>query len=233
MDNGMLVIKCSCGNEKNMSEKEQIKTLGKSVSVATINQFYEKFKCEKCKKKYPSIYDEDNQLLFDGKNLKKCKLCDKYIPYPRLETLPSTDVCSAICINEHNEKISYENAQREYKKEIQYRQEILSIKREKHKSYSELEKRKFTTIDLINQYKSNKINKKKYEIEFKRFTWWIKTIVEKNGGKLIDNPTNHINCPHCRNLSLVMWSPKLKRYFLSCSNFKNGCKWTKTIWTAF
>jgi len=51
------------------------------------------------------------------------------------------------------------------------------------------------------------------------------------GGRLIDNPADYTDCPKCQNLVLVFWSKDKEIYFLGCSNYKNGCKWTKTIWT--
>ena len=65
---------------------------------------------------------------------------------------------------------------------------------------------------------------------FKKFTWWIKEEIEKIGGKLVDNPTNYIDCPDCGNVTLVIWTPKFKKYFLGCSEYSNGCGWAKTIW---
>ena len=75
-----------------------------------------------------------------------------------------------------------------------------------------------------------KISRSEYESRFKRFTWWIKGQIEKERGKLIDNPTKYIDCPDCGHLTLVLWTPKHERYFLGCSEYKNGCGWAKTIW---
>ena len=58
----------------------------------------------------------------------------------------------------------------------------------------------------------------------------LKEEVEKIGGKLVDNPTNYIDCPDCGNVTLVIWTPKFKKYFLGCSEYSNGCGWAKTIW---
>ena len=54
--------------------------------------------------------------------------------------------------------------------------------------------------------------------------------MEKIKGKLVDNRTNYIDCPDCGNVTLVIWTPKFKKYFLGCSEYSNGCGWAKTIW---
>ena len=77
---------------------------------------------------------------------------------------------------------------------------------------------------------NDEISENEYIVKFKRFTWWIKEKVESINGYLIDNPANYTHCKKCGNLSLVQWTPKYQKYFIGCSNFKNGCKWIKTIW---
>ena len=86
---------------------------------------------------------------------------------------------------------------------------------------------------MVGAYKSLKqgsITKNDYEKKFKQVTWWIKEKVEKKGGYLVDNPANYINCPKCKNLTFILWTPKYNRYFLGCSEYRNGCTWAKTIW---
>ena len=66
---------------------------------------------------------------------------------------------------------------------------------------------------------------------FKKFTWWIKEIVEKHGGHLIDTPTKYTRCLKCFSLAIVLWSGKNNNYFIGCTKFYKGCKWAKSIWS--
>ncbi len=185
--------------------------------------------------------------------MKVCDYCGNNIAEGRLKIFPNTNLCSAKCVNEI--KDSYEEVQKSIalanndlteefvgyiksgspdknisSKFSNFKKFRESFPREYEPVLKELSYRKYTTIRAYNDYLSGEISENEYVVKFKRFTWWIKEKVESINGYLIDNPANYTHCKTCGNLSLVQWTPKYQKYFIGCSNFKNGCKWIKTIW---
>ena len=104
------------------------------------------------------------------------------------------------------------------------------VKKKIQKKLKNYQKKKNTCIVAYNKYKSNEITKEDYKREFKRFTWWIKGKVEEIGGWLICNPGDLTECKNCSKPAIVFWS-KQEIYFISCSDYKNGCKWKVWPWT--
>jgi len=180
--------------------------------------------------------------------MKKCDHCNKEIPEKRLKIFPETNICSANCAQEI--KDSHESIQKQIVNNKELEEQLYNsvsgpyksgdskyfkkfkdkFPKELESKLKELSEKKYTTNIAYNDFKNKKISKDEYKIKFKKFTWWIKEKVENMGGKLVDNPANYIECEECGNLTLVQWTPKFQKYFLGCSNFKNGCSWVKTIW---
>ena len=153
-----------------------------------------------------------------------CVVCDKEIPQARLKILPETNLCSAKCVETTKDKIEV----LEEKIQKNKIEEINEINREK---IGELYKKKNSCIFLYKKFQNNQISEDEYITGFKKFTWWIKEIVEKHGGYLIDNPTKYTRCLKCFSLSIVLWSGKNNNYFIGCTKFYKGCKWAKSIWS--
>lgn len=228
LDCSVIKIKCDCGYDAHIDRDNQTKIFGGSIKIVDLTNFYKKFKCSKCEKKNPNVFDKNDNPLFDNKKLVKCESCNDYISLPRLKAKPNTTFCTPYCEFD----LSYQTPQEE---EIARQKKAEFIKKErlvsKHNSQIDhLSSKKHTLINAYDDFLLKKISKSEYEVIFKRFTWWIKEEVEKIGGKLIDNPKNYINCPDCGHLTLVIWTPKFEKYFLGCSEYKNGCTWVKTIW---
>ena len=145
------------------------------------------------------------------------------IPEGRLKIFPETNLCSASCIEDTKltaSAVISENISKEAEKE----------KKKRVEKIKKLSEKKHTCIDAYNKYQSGKITKEDYKREFKRFTWWIKEQIEEIGGRLIYNPSDYTECEKCRKPAIVFWTKK-EIYFISCSNYKNGCKWKVWPWT--
>tara|TARA_R100001530_G_scaffold53185_1_gene39287 strand:- start:828 stop:1307 length:480 start_codon:yes stop_codon:yes gene_type:complete len=151
--------------------------------------------------------------------MKKCDNCGMEIPEGRLKIFPETNICSAYCIEEI--KLNEQSVRQKYIQEDE------SKRKEKIRELSE---KKNTCIVAYNKYKSNEINKEDYKKEFKKFTWWIKEKIEEMGGWLICNPADFTECKKCGKPAIVFWTKK-ETYFISCSNYKNGCTWKIWPWT--
>ena len=228
-DSAIIEMACACGHNTKLNRNEQIKKFGSRVRIVDLNYFYEQFVCDKCGAKHPKTFDKNKNLLFDPKNLKKCKVCSRYISIPRLE---SSDIyCSPECefvslSHEEEKKIKeWKKVVKEKKKEegaVKIKERIIEL--------NKFQEKKYTMVQAFKSLKQGSITKNDYEKKFKQVTWWIKEKVEEEGGYLIDNPANYISCPKCKNLTLVLWTPKFNRYFLGCSEYRNGCIWAKTIW---
>jgi len=228
LDCSVIKIQCNCSYKVQLNREMQKQIFGGHIKVADLTNFYKKFKCTKCNEKNPNVFDKNDNKLFDNKNLVKCESCSDFISLPRLEIKPGTTFCTPYCEYDLSYQTPEEEEIARNKRENFLKKEQLASK---HISQLEhLSSKKFTLINAYDDYLLKKISKSEYEIIFKKFTWWIKQEVEKIGGKLIDNPTNYIDCPDCGNLVLVIWTPKFEKYFLGCSQFKNGCAWAKTIW---
>ena len=228
LDCSIIKVSCSCGYNVELDRNHQKKMFGGDVRVADLSSFYNKFKCSKCDQKNPNVFDKNDNQLFDTKKLIECESCQSFISIPRINAKPETVFCTPYCEFD----LSYKSPA-EQEKARKEREEFLKKEQLASKLSSEIENlmsKRYTTIDAFEDYKENKISKSDYEKIFKKFTWWIKEEVEKMGGKLVDNPTNYIECPDCRKLTLVIWTPKFKKYFLGCSEYTNGCCWAKTIW---
>ena len=97
-DSAIIKIECSCGHKTHLNRDDQIKKFGSHIKVVDLNEFYENFKCLECGSKHPKTLDKNGNLLFDPKNLKKCIICRKYIPIPRLNNpKPENEYCSPGC----------------------------------------------------------------------------------------------------------------------------------------
>ena len=155
--------------------------------------------------------------------MRKCNNCGSEIPEGRIKIFPETNICSAYCVEEIklNELSVKKSIQDSYVQESE-KKDIEKIK--------ELSEKKHTCIVAYNKYKSNEINKEDYKREFKRFTWWIKGKIDEMGGWLICNPGDLTECQDCSKPAIVFWS-KQETYFISCSDYKNGCKWKVWPWT--
>ena len=228
LDCSIIKVSCDCGYDVELAREHQKKIFGGDIRVADLSSFYNKFKCSKCDQKNPNVFDRNNNQLFDKKKLVKCESCQSFISIPRLDAKPDTTFCTPYCEYDLSYKTPAEEEMARKKREDFLKKDQLASK---HNSQIEnLMSKRFTVIDAFDEYKKNKISKSDYEKIFKKFTWWIKEEVERIGGKLVDNPTNYIDCPDCGNVTLVIWTPKFKKYFLGCSEYSNGCGWAKTIW---
>lgn len=228
LDCNLIKINCDCGYKVELSRDDQTKIFSGPVKIADLTNFYNKFKCSKCNQKYPMVFDKNDNQLFDNKNLTKCESCDSFISKPRLSAKPDTTFCTPFCEFDLSYKTPEEEEIARKKREEFMKKEQLASK---HNSQIEnLSSRRLTVIEAFEDYKIKKISRDQYIKTFKNFTWWIKGEIEKIGGKLIDNPTNYLECPDCGNLTLVIWTPKYEKYFLGCSEYKNGCNWAKSIW---
>jgi hypothetical protein len=233
-DSSIIEIKCACGHETHLDRGEQEKKFGIHILIVDLNIFYEQFKCEKCGSKHPKVFDKNRNLLFDPTNLKKCSICRKFIPIPRLNNPhPENEYCSSECghalryISPEEEKKMAERSalfSKVVKKEKEEEQKLRAIKLNK------FQEKKYVMVGALKSLKEGSITKSEYEKIFKQVSWWIKEKVEEMEGRIIDNPTKYINCPKCTNLTLILWTPKYNRYFLGCSEYRNGCTWTKAIW---
>ena len=151
--------------------------------------------------------------------MKKCNNCGAEIPEKRLNIFPNTNICSANCVEEIK-----------FKEQITKDSIIQSKIKEDINKINELSKKKDTCIVAFNKLKKNEITKDDYNKEFKRFTWWIKEKIEEMGGWLTCNPGELTTCKSCGKPSIVFWSKK-NVYFISCSDYTNGCKWNVWPWT--
>ena len=227
MSEKYITIECECGNNKKLSPEDQSNILGSHFEISKINLFYEKLKCSSCEKDFPSIYDYDGDLLFDRNNLKKCINCNNYISYPRLETLPNTKLCSARCVNENELGVKNDLIE----KEIEEKKVLKNHKKiKKNRIIKTLKSEEFFSLNMISKVKNGQITKKFYIREFLKLTWWIRGIIEKDGGRLIDDPRKYTTCPSCKNLAVIIWSEYSETYYIRCSEYKDGCSWTKFLW---
>ena len=237
-DSAIIQIECSCGHRSKLNRDDQKKKFGSHIKIVDLNEFYENFKCAECGSKHPRTLDKNENLLFDPKNLKKCSTCRKYIPIPRLNNPnPENEYCSPYCqsqlryISPEEEKRMTERSDFFEKIVEKEKKEEKALEREKAINLlNKFQEKKYEMVNALNLYKKGEITKDEYVKKFKQVSWWIKEKNEEKGGYLIDNPTNYINCPKCNNLTLILWTPKYNRYFLGCSEYRNGCKWAKTIW---
>ncbi|MDA9701839.1 hypothetical protein N9U95_00800 [Candidatus Pelagibacter sp.] len=228
LDCSIIEIGCECGHNQKIDRDFQKKIFGGEVKISDLTNFYKKFKCTKCDKKNPDVFDSNKNQLFDKSNLIECETCKGFISIPRQKAKEGTTFCTPMCEFGLPPSTPEERAL-EQKKRKEFIQKNDALGRY-HDLQRRLESKMYTMVDAINEFKEKTISKSEYETKFKRFTWWIKTEIEKEGGKLIDNPTRYIDCPDCGHLTLVIWSPKNQRYFLGCSEFHNGCAWAKSIW---
>ena len=228
LDCSIIEINCKCGNNQKIDRESQKKLFGGEIKIADLTNFYKKFKCSKCESKNPDVYDKNKNHLFDRTKLIKCEECEGYISISRQEAKKGTTFCTPYCEFDLSYKTpaEEENAR---KKRAEFLNKETALGKY-HSLQRELSSKRYTMIDAINEFREKKITRSEYESRFKRFTWWIKGQIEKERGKLIDNPTKYIDCPDCGHLTLVLWTPKHERYFLGCSEYKNGCGWAKTIW---
>lgn len=153
-----------------------------------------------------------------------CSICEKNIPEERLKLFPETNICGRQCaeaIEQNNEVLQREL---NYSLPINFSEVLDKI------LIQELESKKNTCLLAFRKFKTKQINEEEYIKAFKKFTWWIKLTLNSHGGRLIDTPIKYTKCQKCHSLSIVIWSPKMKNYFIGCSNFYNGCRWTKSIW---
>jgi hypothetical protein len=229
LDSSVIEINCSCGHIAKINRDEQVKIFGAHVRIVDLNYFYEQFVCNKCSAKRPKTLKKKKNLLFDPKNLKKCKVCSRYISIPRLKIsdIYCSPECESITLSpEEQKKIN------EYKKVVEKKIKEEGAEAEKKRiiELNKFQEKKYAMVGAYKSLKQGSITKNDYEKKFKQVTWWIKEKIEEKGGYLVDNPANYISCPRCKNLTLVLWTPKYNRYFLGCSEYKNGCTWAKTIW---
>ena len=228
LDSSILKIECTCGNIKKLDRKQQVKLFNEEIKIVDLSKYYEKFTCQKCKKKFPKTFDKNNNLLFDPENLKKCKTCSKYISIPRLKVNANILTCSPYC--EHSTRETEESRTRAKKYLEDFAENLKKLELAQKTSKDNLEKKKNTVIIAYKKMLAKEISAKEYEKLFKEFTWEIKTHIEPMGGKLIDDPRKYINCSKCGNYSLILWTPKYKKYFIGCSQYSNGCDWAKSVW---
>lgn len=228
LDSSIIKVECSCGNTKELNRQEQIDIFNEEIKIVDLSKYYEKFSCQKCKKKFPKTFDKNNNLLFDPENLKKCKTCNNYISVPRLQTGVNVLTCSPYC--EYSIIETEETIARAQKYLEDFNENLKKLEIAETKTKNNLERRKYTIITAYKKMLAKEISAKEYEKLFKEFTWEIKTQIEPMGGKLIDDPRKYINCAKCGAYSVILWTSKYKKYFIGCSQYSSGCKWAKSVW---
>lgn len=225
-DSSVIRIECSCGNIKNLNREQQVQIFYEEIKIVDLSKYYEKFTCQKCKKKYPKVLDKKGNLLFDPDNLAKCKTCQNFISIPRFNI--NTKTCSPYCEHSFIETDESKKRAQKYLKDFAEnikKQELANKKRKEN-----LINQKNTLVNAYKKLEQKKISEEEYEKIFKEFTWEIKIQIEPLNGKLIDDPRKYIRCPKCNHFSLILWTPKYEKYFIGCSQFTNGCNWAKSVW---
>ena len=240
-DSSILKVNCYCGYKTEFDREKQEKIFGDKLLIADISIFYEKLSCLKCKKKYPEILDKNNNIIFDITSTNRCTNCDCLISKPREQILPGTNLCGKTCAEElkliaavTQEKI-LANAYQSYDhKNFTNHQKppIIDLTNPNIRQVTlDLSARRSEIPKLYNKLINNEIDRLEYQVNFKRFTWWIKESLEKIGGGIHSDPRNYLKCEKCNQLSLINWTNKYHCYFISCSNFsKTKCEWIKNPW---
>lgn len=228
LDSSIIKIECSCGNTREINREQQIETFNEEIKIIDLSKYYEKFICQKCKKKYPKTFDRNNNLLFDPENLKKCKTCNNFISIPRLKINANTSTCSPYC--EHSTPETEESRLRAQKYLEDFAENLKKLELIEASKKEILEMKKNTMVIAYKKMIAKEITTKDYEKTFKNFAWEIKTNIENMGGKLIDDPRKYINCSKCGHYTLILWTPKFERYFIGCSQYSKGCDWAKSVW---
>ena len=237
LDSSILKINCYCGKKTELNREEQEKIFGNKVLIADISSFYEKLICINCKKKYPEIIDNNGNIIYDTSSTIRCVRCDCLISKPREETFPGTNICGNKCSESISEKFQeltnrvYESSDYENHTDYQKPPSVDLTNPTIRQTTLDLSARRSEMPKLINKLKNGEISKIEYEVNFKRFTWWIKENLEKIGGGIHDDPRNYLKCEKCNELSLINWTNKYNCYFISCSAFsKTKCDWIKNPW---
>ena len=244
LDSSILKVNCYCGKKTEINREEQEKIFGDKVLIADISSFYEKLTCSNCKKNYPEILDKNDNIIFDITSTNRCTYCDCLISKPREQTFPGTNICGKTCSEEIQLVV---DAREQLGQSLHY----LHYQTYTHKNFTNYQKppsvdltnpnirqitldlsaRRSEMPKLFNKLNRGEIDKVEYEVNFKRFTWWIKENLEKIGGGIHDDPRNYLNCEKCNQPSLINWTNKYHCYFISCSTFsKTKCEWIKNPW---
>ena len=236
-DSSVLKVNCYCGKKTELNREEQEKIFGSKVLIADISSFYEELICSNCKKKYPEIIDNNGNIIYDISSTNRCVNCDCLISKPREEIYPGTDICGVKCSENIKEKFQalknrpYEITVDENYDDYQRPPSVDLSNPTIRQTTLDLSARRSELPKLINKLNNGEISKIEYEVNFKRFTWWIKENLEKIGGGIHDDPRNYLKCEKCNQLALINWTNKYNCYFISCSAFsKTKCDWIKNPW---
>lgn len=95
-----LNLECfSCGHTGKVEAATLEKKLAEPPTYKNIAELWKFFSCSSCGAKIVSFSDQDNVLLFDPANMRKCMECELPILFPRIQLLPDTALCLA-CADE-------------------------------------------------------------------------------------------------------------------------------------
>ena len=241
LDSSILKVNCYCGKKTELNREEQEKIFGSKVLIADISSFYENLICSNCKKKYPEIIDNNGNIIFDTSSTTRCVNCDCLISKPRQETFPGSNICGKKCSEDISETFhrlreqlsitAYESSEYLNYSDYQKPPSVDLTNPTIRQTTLNLSARRSEMLKLIYKLKNGEISKTEYEVNFKRFTWWIKENLEKIGGGIHDDPRNYLKCEKCNEPSLINWTNKYNCYFISCSTFsETKCDWIKNPW---
>ena len=68
LDCSIIEIGCECGHNQKIDRDFQKKIFGGEIKISDLTNFYKKFKCTKCDKKNPDVFDSNKNQLFDKSN---------------------------------------------------------------------------------------------------------------------------------------------------------------------
>ena len=240
LDSSILKINCYCGKKSELNREDQKNTFGEEVKIADIAPFYEKLVCSECKKKYPEILDKNNNIIYDLSSTNRCVNCDCLISKIRLQISPKTNFCGKKCGDMINENFEALNRQPYIESNVGFYESSSNFSKPPIVNINKPEIRQLTLILSSRRsemprylYKliEGDIDKDKYEIFFKHFTWWIKENIEKIGGGLKNDPRNYLECEKCKEIAAINWTNKYNCYFISCSTYRTKkCDWIKNPW---
>ena len=89
----------NCHHAKMLQSVDLAVYLDEEISLKNIAQLHGKTRCVECDGKISEIHDGSGRLLIDPLNVTPCHCCGLPIVIPRLEAMPSANVC-AMCAEE-------------------------------------------------------------------------------------------------------------------------------------
>jgi len=104
----ILKIKCqNCKSEKVYDKDDYKKTFFNDLKISNVNKYYYDLICSNCYQNHPYLLGDNDELIIDPNKLKNCDICNNPISLQRLNSQNNTNLCSAKCIKDIEEKENF------------------------------------------------------------------------------------------------------------------------------